>query len=299
MQKLPFKTLMYSIVGSAIFGISNIAWAQQCVSPLPDLMPPEAEELLTDFDGNMTCENLGAALKCSISGGAGDCISNTGPKGEQFTVTSSNNGGEIQWSVTSTVIGGIDNVITDSAQGANGCLYGFRFDATDGRAGFLKSNDSFARVNQVEFCADLNVEPVLAPPPPAPVVQTCELDAGQSIFLAGVEIKCPFGTPGFNKRTIVVATDTDASGVAVPDKGFQNAEGEIAFDQFLCVCNGLGDTEGELQCNPNLAFGDLPDATGEFAGLSACIVEQNTDSTESVDFTNPTCVTSGGRRRCY
>lgn len=290
-----------SAVALIAFSLAGTAWGQCLPS---SVNPTEADGLVTEFDGNMSCGNITGQFGCTMSGGDGECMA-TNPDGpENFSVSSQiRPDGSARWQFNSgNGISGIDSAITDAAQGGNGCLYAFQVDANSGDAGFLKSNGAIVLRN-LTICADINDEP-RPPPQPAPAakIQACLAMSGESIEIGdtGVEITCPTGGAGINQRTIVVARDTDLDGNRVPDKGWQDENGGIAFDQFLCVCNGPDPETGEeSQCNPNLGKNDVPDPSGEFAGLQACLVAESSDSSESIDFTNPTCVTSGGRRRCY
>lgn len=313
MKKRIFKLtigLALTLLASGFFGT---AWGG-CIPS--NVSPEEADGLVTEFDGNMSCGNISGQFGCEIPGGstAGlglppneDIFKCTDPADSTkfFNVFSERPDGEpASWRVEVDVDGngvGIDSVITDSAQGGNGCLYAFESDAKSGVAGFLKSNNVDVVLRNLTLCADGEDEPVPPPTPtPAAKIAACVFEADGSTNIAGVEIGCPAGPWPFNQRTIIVASHTDGGGFAIPNKGFRNDAGEIDFGMFLCVCNGPELGGEEEQCNPNLeSILDDPDETGEFAGLFACVVAAQTDSSESIDFTNPTCVTSGGRRRCY
>lgn len=335
MRRHAVRSASLAALGLIGFGIVFPAWGQQCIDPMPsypnpsdpldsakfitpDPSDPASNQgfvipapTVTDFDGNLVCENIGGQFGGQIPDGVGmetfQFVDDEGNK-FQFTVESYlDSFGIAQWRVllpseapppddSWTVLYAIDTAITDAAQGGNGCLAAMGSDAVSGRLAWERSNGGYTLRN-LYVCADTSFDPVgVAPPPPPEPVKGCFLENMDSTVIYGVTVKCE-GVPAGEKRTIFVSKDTELDEFSqphpVPGYGFLDENGVIDFNN-VCICNGPTVPDAEPQCDPN------PDQVNDPVtdALDPCTV-QDADVQVEISIQNPRCVTVGGSRRCY
>lgn len=306
-----------SLVATGLLALGFVvpAWGQQCLPPTP-LEPPEAANLITEFDGNMTCGT--GQFGCSIPDGGGlnsaTCTAFNSDSTKYFRVRSTIGvDKKAYWNIEpdGSNILGIDGLINNNGPGggAKGCLYSFGIDAVSGTAAYEKSNRTIATIQSLTFCADSLSEPV---PPPAPIplskVQACELDSSgnENVEIYGVSINC-MNVPAGEDREIFVVRKTyqdPNSGQVVNDRnfGFANIDGVdlgVAGDidlSNICRCVGNTTVPEESQCDPDPNVINNP----EIDALDPCVLGPNAATVPtSIEFQNPIKVCSGGSCRYY
>jgi hypothetical protein len=171
------------------FGITAVLAAMIIFTPpvfslgctVESLIPVQSEPYdVGEFDGNMTCANWPTMVTPTNK-----CYLDLQKEGDQdscqietslgiITVTGEKVGGWISWTSSAPVPGlGINKVILDNAQGANGCLQNSMYDVTSGEIAFVtEDNDGNVKTQPsggAEFCADALVTEV-PPAPPEPTV---------------------------------------------------------------------------------------------------------------------------------
>ena len=318
MRNIDIKTLSLSGVMLALWFFSTGATAG-CLENGYD------SEVVTEYGGStLSCPNnhQGCSITDIISGES--CVITNPPDAENEPPTYTSivinvpNGDYVEWNAyVSDEFGNlildtdgnpvpdtdhpIDNIITDTATGANGCFQAFGTDQVSGIAGFQRDNGSYLSTKAASFCTDNNPEVTASAPPPPAEVEECVLASGTSKIIHGVTFSCP-EVPDGETRTIVVSkdttcTDTDMDGLlecsSVPDFGF-TTNGDIDFNN-VCQCVGANVATGmpsptteviQTECDP-----DPENPT--------CVIGDDARVPVEILFQNPKCFTIGGVRKCF
>jgi hypothetical protein len=174
LSPVKYRTIQaMSILAALVFAAPALAEGCTVSGLEPDQLVDVGE-----FDGNMACSDWPsmASSNCLLDpdedGPAVTCTITT-TKGD-ITVSATKNNGAINWSAVSTVAGlGIDKVILDNANKANGCLQNNKFDTTEGSIVFIKSNGDPQPSQGAEFCADNIISAAPAAPQEAFPLPSC------------------------------------------------------------------------------------------------------------------------------
>ena len=237
---------------------------------------PEQLVDVGEFDGNMSCSDWPsmASSNCLLDpdeGGPAATCTITTTLGD-ITVSATKNNGAINWSAVSNVAGlGIDKVILDNANRANGCLQNNKFDATEGSIVFIKSNQDPQPSQGAEFCADNVVSAAPAAPEVATPLPSCSA-TGYKLDSTG--ITCP------------IYTQQDY------DDALANCNGELNCPSF-----NVGDEKPVVVCNLEKDKQDWGTTDGSdvccqcgipIEKQTACVVTEDRDECTQSMTVNPT-----------